>query len=101
MIKYLDPIKILKRIIPYNNAIHFILGSLTFIPILLLLKLLRVSPVGIVLYGLTIISILAVYGHAREPSDQSESAYNKDDIVYILLGAISSIITFIISTMKI
>ena len=100
MIKYLDPIKILKRIIPYNNAIHFILGSLTFIPILLLLKLLRVSPVGIVLYGLMIISILAIYGHAREPSEQKD-AYNKDDIVYILLGAISSIITFIISTMKV
>jgi hypothetical protein len=97
MRRIFNPVEIVKKLIPYDTAIHFIVGNLAFIPILLLLKVLHFTPFSIVMTALAIITSAAVIGHVQSPKRR----YGAEDIVYTLLGALSAIVTYIIGVMTV
>ena len=90
------------RMIPFDKAIHFIAGNLTFIPILFLLRVLHMSPMATVIIGLVIVTALAIYANIQfGRRDRQNYHTSVDDVVYTLLGSLATIITYVISIMKV
>lgn len=93
--KFINVVKFVEKVIPYDKALHFIVGDLTFVPIIFLMKLFHLNTFQITIYGLTIITGLAV---AKEVYDKESHKGTPDanDIVYTLLGAISTLVAYLI-----
>lgn len=94
MINLLNPVKIVQRLIPYDKALHYIVGNATAIPVIFGMMLLNLSPFKVTIYCLAIICALAVFKEVYDRLSHTGTV-DANDVVYTLLGGLSALVTYL------